>query len=72
MFAPPKCRFCGAEWRPPQGVVAMMSFCASCRKERREIAKKELSLKRITSRDLEGKFLLPRSLRKNRKRRKRA
>jgi hypothetical protein len=68
MFALPKCRFCQSPWRPPEGVVAAKSFCATCQKERRQMAKKRLSLKRITSRDLDGKFLLPRGLRKNRKR----
>lgn len=70
MFASPKCRFCSTEWRPPEGVVAMNSFCASCRKERRQIAKKKLGIKRITSDDLDGQFLLPRALRKIRKRKR--
>jgi hypothetical protein len=70
MFVRPTCRFCESQWRPPEGVVAAMSFCANCRKERQRIAKKELGLKRISPRDLDGKFLLPRALRKNRRRKK--
>jgi hypothetical protein len=52
------------------GVVAAKSFCGRCRKDRRKIAKKALALKSISSRDLDGDFLLPRALRKKAPKRK--
>jgi hypothetical protein len=65
MLACPKCRYCSAQWSPAAGVVAAKSFCAKCRKKRRQIAKRTLGLKPISSADLSGKFLLPRALRKS-------
>jgi hypothetical protein len=70
MFAHTKCRFCSAPLIPATGVVAAKSFCGQCRKERRQVAKKVLALKPISLRDLDGDFLLPRALRKNRKRKR--
>lgn len=67
MLALPKCRHCTRKWMPKLGVVATQAFCARCRKERRAIAKNQLELKVISERDLDGKFLLPRAMRKHRK-----
>ena len=59
----PKCRCCGNYWRPPQGVNANAAYCKRCAKERRAVATASLGLKRITSADLSGRFLLPRRFR---------
>lgn len=59
----PTCRCCGNYWRPPQGVSASAAYCKRCAKERRANATTALGLKRITSADLSGRFLLPRRFR---------
>lgn len=64
MFAKPKCRFCSTSWLPPMGVVAAKAFCPKCRDDRRHKAKQALGLKKVSSKDFDGKYLLPRSLRK--------
>jgi hypothetical protein len=63
MFAKPKCRFCATPWLPPMGVTAAKAFCPKCRDERRQKAKQTLGLKKISSKDFDGKYLLPRSMR---------
>lgn len=64
MFKLPKCRHCHRFWIPALGVVASDSYCRKCRVERKRIAKKVLGLRRITPKDFEGPYLLPRLLRK--------
>lgn len=59
----PTCRCCGNYWRPPQSVSASAAYCKRCAKQRRAAATASLGLKRITSADLSGSFLLPRKFR---------
>lgn len=59
----PTCSNCGRHWRPPQGVVTDAAYCKKCAKDRQAVAASSLGLKRITSADLSGRFLLPRRFR---------
>lgn len=59
----PTCRCCGNYWRPAPGVNATAAYCKRCAKERQAKATASLGLKRITSADLSGRFLLPRRFR---------
>lgn len=59
----PKCRFCGSYWRPAPGVNASASYCKRCAKERHAQAATVLGLKRVSSSDIKGPYLLPRRLR---------
>jgi hypothetical protein len=47
-------------WQPELGVVARQDYCGACRKARRKIAKRKLSLRPISLKDLDGPYLLPR------------
>jgi hypothetical protein len=64
MIELPRCRHCGLVWKPRLNVVADKSYCGRCRKDRREIAKREFGLGPLTAKDTEGPYLLPRRLRK--------
>ena len=63
MIVLPKCRYCGRQWLPRSGAAASRIFCNQCRKERRELAAQFFSLRPISSRDLDGPYLLPRRMR---------
>lgn len=59
----PRCRNCNRHWRPAPGVVADAGYCKKCTKERQAVATSRLGLKRITTADLTGRYLLPRRFR---------
>lgn len=59
----PTCRRCGRHWRPAEGVVTDTAYCKKCAKDRQAVATASLGLKRITSADLTGRYLLPRRFR---------
>lgn len=59
----PKCRCCGSHWRPAPGVNANAAYCKRCTKERHKQAASVLGLKRLSSTDIKGAYLLPRRLR---------
>lgn len=59
----PKCRCCGSFWRPASGVNANAAYCKRCAKERHAKAAGVLGLKRLSSSEIEGPYLLPRRLR---------
>lgn len=59
----PRCRNCGRYWHPAQGVISDMAYCKKCKNERQAAAALRLDLKRVTSTDLTGSYLLPRKFR---------
>lgn len=58
----PKCRNCGRNWRPQEGVNADKSFCRKCSGDRKAIAISRLGLKPPRPEDFSGPYLLPRRL----------
>jgi hypothetical protein len=61
MFIKPKCRYCGRQWTPSEGVCAASSFCEECSTERREIARESFESAGIDERRRVGGYILPRS-----------
>lgn len=61
MIRLPKCRHCGRNWLPCDGVVASRGFCGRCRQDRRNIAKAAFDLHPITAADHDGIYLIPRT-----------
>ena len=53
----PACRCCGRQWKPNEGVVAAISFCGVCTKERLERATIEHGLVPLHPDDLVGDYL---------------
>ncbi len=49
---------------PALGVVASQEYCDRCRGKRRETAKRQFQLRRLSADDFDGPYLLPRALRK--------
>jgi hypothetical protein len=64
MITRPLCRMCSKPWAPPPGMTASQGYCRRCRKQRRTIAKRVLSLGPVTPNDLDGPYLRPRIARK--------
>lgn len=63
-FKSPHCRYCGRSWTPRGGKSGATAYCDRCADERRAAAAKIFSLRKLSRRDVAGKYLLSRSTRR--------
>lgn len=59
----PRCGYCNARWRPPEGVNASETFCPHCADERLASARERFQLDSLNTADLVSGYLLPRRYR---------
>jgi hypothetical protein len=62
-LALPRCRHCGRNWRPAEGVLSSNGYCKRCAQERRGKAAAHFGLAPIAPEEVKGTHRLPRALR---------